>query len=369
MSHPTFMSLSARRETLRTRLPKILLSIAVLLCAPAQFAAEHKPDALPVALSNNAVTGVRVNKHLFVFSFMGIGAKKTWQDITNRAFSLDPESGKWTELRPVPGPSGRIAASAAGAHDFVYLLGGYTVAGNGEETSVRSVEMYVPQREVWYRGTDMPIPLDDSVVGVYRDRYIYTISGWSGDDAVRNVMIYDTEKDSWQQGAQIPGIPVFGHAGALLNDTIVYVDGAYKNPGGPKPKYVASDECWMGKIDHKDPTKITWTKLPTHPGKARYRIAAGASEHDHRIYFSGGTDNPYNFDGVGYDGQPSEPVATTFAFDVRAGKWETVSDKTPGPTMDNRALVATSKELLRVGGMETGQKVTGRVSVMPIPKK
>jgi N-acetylneuraminic acid mutarotase len=338
------------------------LSLALCLSASLLFAAEHKPEPLPVALSNNAVAAVKVSKHLFVFSFMGMGAKKTWKDVTNRAFSLDPDTGKWTELRPVPGPSGRLAASAAGAHDFVYLLGGHTVAGNGEETSVRSVEMYVPQRGVWYRGADMPMPLDDSVVGVYRDRYIYTVSGWSQDDAVRNVMIYDTEKDSWQQGTAIPGTPVFGHAGALLDDTIVYVDGAYKNPAGAKPKYVASEECWMGKIDHKDPTKITWTKLPNHPGKARYRIAAGPSEHDHKIYFSGGSDNPHNYDGIGYDGRPSEPVATTFAYDIRAGKWETVSDKTPNPTMDHRGLVVTSRELLRIGGMEAGQKVTARVS-------
>jgi N-acetylneuraminic acid mutarotase len=366
MNSPTFKrpTLTRSRQSRRT-LMKALLALSALLTSPALFAAEHKPEPLPVALSNNAVAGVRVSKHLFIFSFMGIGAKKTWKDITNRAFALDAETGKWTELRPVPGPSGRIAASAAGAHDFVYLLGGYTVAGNGEESSVRSVEMYVPQRSVWYRGADMPIPLDDSVIGVYRDRYLYTISGWSQNDAVRNVMVYDTEKDTWQQATPIPGTPVFGHAGALLDDTIVYVDGAYKNPGGDKPKYVASDECWMGKIDHKDLTKIQWTKLPNHPGKARYRIAAGASTRDHKIYFSGGTDSPYNYDGIGYDGRPSEPAATTFAFDIRAGKWETVTDSTPNPTMDHRGLVVTSHDLMRIGGMEAGQKVTAKVSTVP----
>jgi hypothetical protein len=63
---------------------------------------------------------------------------------------------------------------------------------------------------------------------------------------------------------------------------IVYVDGAYKNPAVDRPKYVASDECWMGKIDHHDPKKIQWSKLPSHPGTAVYRIATGGSEKDQK---------------------------------------------------------------------------------------
>jgi hypothetical protein len=70
----------------------------------------------------------------------------------------------------------------------------------------------------------------------------------------------------------------------------------------------------MGKISHKDVTEIQWSKLPAHPGHAHYRVAAGPSEKDNRIYFSGGAANPYNFDGMGYDGHPSEPSPVTFAF-------------------------------------------------------
>jgi hypothetical protein len=70
------------------------------------------------------------------------------------------------------------------------------------------------------------------------------------------------------------------------------VDGATKNPAGANPKFVAACESWMGKITRSDITKIEWTKLPDHPGPACYRIAAGASEKDGKVYFSGGTDNP-----------------------------------------------------------------------------
>jgi hypothetical protein len=211
----------------------------------------------------------------------------------------------------------------------------------------------------------MPVPVDDSVVGVYRDRYIYLVSGWSTTDAVHDVQLYDAEKNKWTHATPIPGTPVFGHAGALVGDTIIYVDGAHKNPSGDQPKYVASDDCWMGTIDHHDPTKIQWTKLPNHPGAARYRIAAGGSEKDQMIYFSGGTDNPYNYNGVGYNGQPSEPSPMTFAFNLRSGKWEVISDQTPNPTMDHRGLLVTPQGLVIIGGMEKGQQVTARITIVP----
>jgi N-acetylneuraminic acid mutarotase len=336
--------------------------LAVLLLAEVLPAAYAQVPPLPAPVSNNAVASLKVGKHELLFSFMGIGAKKTWDAITNTAYVLDPGSDKWTELRPVPGPAGRIGASAIGARQQIFLLGGYVLDHQDGEITVRDVSVYEPEAHRWYRGADLPIPIDDSVLGVFRDRYLYVVSGWSNKDAVANVQVYDIEKDKWEQATPIPGTPVFGHAGGVVDDTIVYVDGAQKNPSG-NPPYIVSDECWMGKIDHKDITKIQWSKLPSHPGSARYRIAAGAA--DHRIYFSGGTDNPYNYNGVGYDGHPAEPSPVTFAFDVRTGKWETVTDKTADPTMDHRGLLITRNNLVIVGGMEKGQQVTARVQAIP----
>ena len=320
---------------------------------------------LPAPLSNNAVASLKARGGLRLYSVMGIGPKKTWDAVSNAVYALNPDSGEWAEVRPVPGTAGRIAAAAAGARDHVFLFGGYVLDAQGGETTVPDVSVYDPLSDRWFRGSDTPVPVDDSVIGVYRDRYIYLVSGWSKNDAVRNVQVYDGEKDKWLQALPIPGTPVFGHAGALVNDTIIYVDGAHRNPASNQPKYVASDECWMGKIDHHDPTKIQWSKLPSHPGNARYRIAAGGSEKDQKVYFSGGTDNPYNYNGIGYDGHPSEPVAVTFAFNLRTGKWETLNEKTPNPTMDHRGLLVAPHGLVIIGGMEKGQQVTSRVTVLP----
>ena len=162
----------------------------------------------------------------------------------------------------------------------------------------------------------------------------------------------------------VPGTPVFGHAGTLVGDTIIYIDGAYKNPAGANPKYITSSDCWMGKIAKGDVTKIEWTKLPNHPGSARYRIAAGAAPKDSRFFFSGGTDNPYNYNGIGYNGQPSEPSPVTFAFNLKSGKWETINEATPEPVMDERTLLVTHRGLVIVGGMGKAQEVTTKVAIV-----
>jgi len=319
---------------------------------------------LPVPVSNNAVASAKIGKHEVLFSFMGIGTKKTWDAITNAAYSLDLATGKWTEMRPVPGPAGRIGASAADARQQIVLLGGYAVDGHGDEIIVSDVSVYEPEVHKWYRGADLPVAITDAVLGVYRDRFLYVISGRSKHDLVASVQVYDVQKNTWSQATPIPGTPVFGHAGAIVDDTIVYVDGARKSPAGT-PAYVSSDECWMGKIDRKNITKIEWTQLPEHPGNAHFRIAAGASEKDHRIYFAGGTDNPYNYNGIGYDGQPAEPSPVTFAFDVSGAKWETLNENTDNPTMDHRGLLLSHDGLVVVGGMEKGQQVTAKVQVIP----
>jgi N-acetylneuraminic acid mutarotase len=329
----------------------------------------EKFDPLPAPVSNNAVASIHVGKHSYIFSFMGIGAKKTWDAITTNSYELDEDTGKWTAINPVPGAAGRIAASAVAARGQVFLFGGYTVDGQGGEITVPDVSVFEPIYGNWARAADIPIAVDDAVAGVFHDRYIYLVSGWGGSKAIANVQRYDLEKNRWTQATPIPGTPVFAHAGAIVGETIVYVDGAHEVTADGQTRRVASDECWMGKIDRKHPERIQWSKLPPHPGTARFRIAAGVSEKDEKIYFSGGSDNPYSFNGTGYDGNPAEPSPLTFDYDVRHNKWETVTENTPDPTMDHRGLIVRSHDLVVIGGMEKGQQVTAKVVVVEKGKK
>jgi hypothetical protein len=363
---------------MRIRTVILFFVAAVCVSLPAQQPAPSIPgdwQELPpllTAVSNNAVAGIRDGKRTFIFSMMGIGSRKTWDAITAETWAFDTKTREWVSLRPVPGAGGRLAASAVAIGERVYLFAGYAVDAQGGEVTLGNTDIYELKAGRWTRGADVPVPVDDSVIGVYRNRYIYLVSGWSRGDNVRDVQIYDTEKDQWLAATPVPGTPVFGHSGGLAGDTIVYVDGAYKNPAFTAtpppppgtPAYIPSDECWMGKIDAKDLTKITWTRIPNHPGKSRYRMAAG--DWGRRVVFTGGTDNPYNFNGVGYNGKPSEPVATTFAWHVDRQMWELLPDN-PHPTMDHRGLVRTHEGLVLLGGMEASQKVSTRVSLIKVP--
>ncbi|HET9406104.1 MAG TPA: kelch repeat-containing protein [Candidatus Sulfotelmatobacter sp.] len=343
---------------------KLLIVLAVAgFALLTQAAEEPKIPSIPVAVSSNAVASLKGGFELF--SLMGVGPRKTWDDITNRVFVLNIASGKWKEGRPVPGVAGRLDAAAAGAKGKLFVFGGYVVDAQGNEMTVPDVNAYTPDDRRWYRASDIPVAVDGAVIGVTHDRFIYLIGGRSKSGPTNSVQVYDSEKDTWSQATASPGTPVFGHAGTVLNDTIVYVDGAAKNPAGSNPSYISSSECWMGKIDRKDPNKITWSKLPAHPGPAHFGIAAGEGYKDHRIYFSGGTANPHNFKGLQYDGKPAEASPVTFAFDLHGSSWETVSESTPYPRLDSGGILGTLVGNLVMGGMLQNQVVTAGVTVVP----
>ena len=240
----------------------------------------------------------------------------------------------------------------------------YVVDGQGNEITVGDVNSYLPDAHRWYRAADIPVPVDSAVIGMNHDRYIYLVGGRSKNGPVNNVQVYDAEKNTWSQATPFPGTPVFGHAGGVADDAIVYVDGAKKNAAGGEP-YVASDECWMGKIDRKDPNKIEWNKLPAHPGLGRFGILAGGVEKEHRILFSGGTTNPHNFKGLGYDGKPAEISPVTFAFELHGNRWDTVMPDTFDVRTDGRGIVPTPLGPLILGGMLKNQAISARVLALP----
>jgi N-acetylneuraminic acid mutarotase len=308
---------------------------------------------MPAAVSGNAVASLKGGLELF--SIMGVGPRKTWDDVTNRVYIFNLASGKWREGRPVPGVAGRLGASAIGARGKIFLFGGYVLDGQGAELTVSDVSAYVPDDHKWYRGADIPLPVDRSVVGVNHDRFIYLIGGRSKNGLVNNVQIYDAEKNVWSEGTPFPGTPVFGHAGGLADEEIIVIDGAKKNTG-PGAPYLASDECWIGKIDHKDPNKIEWSKLPPHPGLARFGSASGAESH--KIHFSGGSASPHDFKGIGYDGQPADVSSVSFLYDLHANQWVTADENTVEPRMDCGGILATPAGLVILGGMTKGQTAT-----------
>ncbi len=342
---------------------KFAVLVPVLLGAVIGRGADDKKlPSMPAAVSGNAVASLKDGLELF--SIMGVGPKKTWNDVTNQIYIMNLAHASWSEGRQVPGVVGRVGASAAGAKGAVILMGGYVVDAQGREVTVPDVNVYEPARRQWSRAQDIPVPVDTAVTGVTHDRFVYLIGGRSPGGPVNNVQVYDVEKNSWTQATPFPGTPVFGLAGGVAGESIVVVDGAQKGSEGG-PRYVACEQAWLGRIEHKNPYKIEWSKLPAHPGSARFGMAGGGSDHDHRVFFSGGTFNPHDYNGASYDGKPAEVSEVTFSYDLHAHKWETISETTYDPRADSRGILITPIGPVVLGGMVKNLAVTARMTQLP----
>lgn len=342
-------------------LPKYLWPAAALLIT----ACHPKTAQLPEPVANNAVA------HFdgAIYSFAGLGAGKKWTDVHAKAYKCTLATSSCETLPPLPDGKGRLAATAQTIGDKIYIFGGYTVAEDHSEVSTPEVFAFDPQTESYTRRADIPVPVDDSVSLVYQDRYIYLISGWQKDTNVADVQIYDTLTNTWQRGTDWPGAPVFGHAGGIVDNIMIICDGVQIIP----PKDINSrrtfetiSACWRGDINASNQTEITWTRLPQLPGKGLYRMAATGVAERNLILFAGGSDNAYNYNGVGYNKMPSQPSAHIWGYDVAAETYVVFEDKAAA-TMDHRGLINLGDwQFATLGGMGENQTVLDSFDVFEI---
>ena len=263
----------------------------------------------------------------------------------------------WTPIADAPLLNNRakIGASAVTVGDDVYLIGGYTVSG-GNEITERRLFRYDPRQDEYTEVTQVPMAVDDTVAGVYQDRYIVLTSGWHGpiNNNIRNVQVYDTQQDTWIQATPLPGpgTGLFGHAGTVIGNRIIVVTDGVQSGG----QFRISDRVWLGELDPLgtgDVSTVAWTELPPHVGSPTYRAAASQGpDAEGRLLLVGGTDNPYNFSGTGYNGVPSSPLSQWLLFDPEQHVWsEAAVTGDLLATMDHRGLVATHSGWATIGGM------------------
>jgi len=321
---------------------------------------------LPEPVTNNAVAAAEVDGRTIAYSFAGLHASKTWEDVTADAYACDLEARECRGIAGLPDGIGRLASVAATVENRIHIFGGYTVAEDGTEHSTPDVWIFDPVSETYARAADMPVPVDDSVAFVLDDRYVYLVSGWHETDNVDLVQVYDSAEDRWFQATAFPGDPVFGHAGGIVGRDMVVCGGAAVVPPeteGGRRSFVHSNACWHGEIDASDPSVIAWSEFPGHQGPARYRAAAAGSARTGMVYFSGGTDNPYNYNGIGYDGEPSRPLdSVMYPRELSPGaEWGFDIGYATFGTMDHRGLIEWNGAFFTLGGMNDEQEVISDV--------
>lgn len=289
-----------------------------LLFTPAA-SSQDEPEVwarLPEPVTNNAVAGAEVDGRMMAYSFAGLHEGKTWRDVTADAYACDLTARECREIDGLPDGIGRLASVAVNVRGQIYIFGGYTVAEDHSERSTPEVWRFDPASETYTHVTDMPVPVDDTIALPNQDRYIYLVSGWHDTDNVDLVQVYDVEEDRWFEATPFPGAPVFGHAGAILGPgnphapALLRVCGGARvepasEPGGRR-RFVLSEACWDGEILADRPAEIAWSVVSDISGLARYRGAAMPGGRG--LHFFGGTDNPYNYNGIGYNGEAATPI-------------------------------------------------------------
>lgn len=354
-----------------------LATLAALFLATNNVAANPlniELPALPEPISNNAVTTVNHNGQQVLLSFNGLLAGKDYTDVSNKAFMLqigknsDKQMGKikWQTIddvpiaQPINGLTGRLASIATSIGSKAYVFGGYTVAKDHSEVSVPDVYSFDINAQSYQLLPPMPVPVDDSVALTYQNRYIYLVSGWHNDGNVNLVQVFDTHTNVWQQASPFPGKPVFGQAAAMSGNKMIVCDGVRVDVHLDKRRsYAAEPACYLGKVSKDNITRIDWRKVKHPTGIARYRMAAVANISEDAAYFIGGSDNPYNYSGIGYNGVPSSPDSKIWRYDFNSNEWSFIESNTA--TMDHRAAVIVNGNLMTIGGMKQGQVVTSEV--------
>ncbi|MEM6793624.1 MAG: hypothetical protein AAF725_06550, partial [Acidobacteriota bacterium] len=349
---------------------RLLLCAAMLLAQAAGSAAQPLVGSwtdlapYPVPITNNAVTSVCDDAGCTIYSFMGMTQPSSSGSTTVASYKLEsPGDGPWQPIADAPTLNGRgkIAASAVTVAGEVYLIGGYTTTV--PEFTEAKFYRYDPEDDLYTELAEVPVPVDDMVAGVYRDRYIYLISGWSeGSGSVSDVQIYDTETGAWSAATPLPVRGRFGSVGGVIGDRLIFVDGA---------SFVISHRTLVGTIDPSDPTSISWSELDVSPFAPTYRGANALTDLGCPLLLMiGGTSNPYNFSGNGYNGQPSFPLDQVTAYEPVGDRWFEVDDSAGDPhtpTMDHRGAVFFDGRWVIVGGMTGPGAAIPTVSGLEVP--
>ena len=321
---------------------------------------------LPEPVTNQASALLLKNGKPVVYTFYGLDSTRQQPGVHAKVFKVDLTSGEAAVLPSVPDEMGRLAASASVIKNKAYIAGGYAVLPGGKEKSSNQLFVFDPDGESFTKASDLPVPIDDQIQSVWRDSLLFIISGWSDSLNVNTVQVYNPTTNTWKLGTPLPNesdAAVFGGSGVVAGDDIYFLGGAIfaKN-------YPPSKGFYKGVINPLDPSQIQWQKLGEYPGEHRYRSAAVF--HDKRIYFFGGSNETYNYNGISYaEKKPVEPNKTVLIYDLESKLFSTFDVTENVQLMDLRNASIYQDELYVAGGMRTHQQVSKQIVKFTFPLK
>jgi len=309
---------------------------------------------LPEPVANNAVVGDPETG--MIYSFGGIDSTLSQAGIHAKTFIYFPDIERWEQVDDLPGNISRLAAAASILGDTIYVMGGYTVLENLAEESLDFMHrLALNSRSFSPDAPAVPLPVDDHVQVVVGDTAIYQGSGWSNTGNTTLTQYYIPSNAQWSQSTRLRNnfLQSFGASGSLLNDTIYYIGGAADTQGFPEQGFLRKGALTETLED------INWS-WETIEDAAVYR--AGSFVYNDKVYWIGGGDNTYNFNGLAYDGSgPVHALGQLIAYDPATGSLNVVSTSLP-PIMDLRGIAQISEnDFCVVGGIGPDLKVQSAV--------
>lgn len=311
---------------------------------------------MPKRISNNAVSLAEINGVKYLYSFGGIDSTKLFSGISRSSFKYNINTDVWESLADLPDTLGKIASGASTVKNKIYIIGGYYVFANGNEISSNKVHIFDPATNNYLaNGSPIPVAIDDQVQVVWRDSIIFVVTGWSNTTNVPNVQLYNPSLNVWSSGTNVPNTTIykaFGATGTIVGDTIYYIGGAATGMNFPAQKTLRK-----GIIDPNNPTNITWTAPLLLENIYR---GVATTDNENKMYFLGGSETSYNYNGIAYNGSGGVPLKTKYQHLNLNDLSTWLSDSILLP-MDLRGIGEFSSTIKYLaGGMENNQSVSNK---------
>lgn len=105
----------------------------------------------------------------------------------------------------------------------IWIVGG--LSNVGISTTVSDIDLYVPDTDLWYTVTSMPVPVSFAASVIYQGK-IYIIGGFDSNGIQSNtVQIYNISTDSWSAGNVAAPFSVRANIQAFLSNGNIFIFG------------------------------------------------------------------------------------------------------------------------------------------------
>jgi len=239
-------------------------------------------DLAPMPRGASHVMVVQLNGKLYVAGGFTANVHK---DPLDQFLEYDPVTSQWRQLAKLSSPRGSVGLVATGG--LIHAIGGRGADG----MTVTTHEVYNPATNSWTAKAPLPRARDHLGIAVVAGQ-IHVFGGRLNAtvDNVNEHDVYDPMTDKWRMAAPLITSRSAG-AAVVYKGQILYYGGECKNPQA---------RATFDELEAYDPKTDRWTSLPKRDGGLH---AASAVADANAAYFIGGTN------GCGGD-RPSNQIHT-----------------------------------------------------------